>query len=50
MIKVNGISLEYVTHQDAVTIIGNVAEKYNQITLKVGKVTQFIESDDFLRY
>lgn len=48
--KVNGISLEYVTHEEAVTTIADIAEKYNQITLKVGKVTQIVDQEEFLRF
>lgn len=49
MVKVNGISLEYVSHEEAVAIIGNMAEQCNQITLKVGKVTQYVSQDQLLR-
>jgi C-terminal processing protease CtpA/Prc len=45
LISVNGISLEYVTHDDAVAAIASVVEQYNEIVLKVGKVTQFYTSN-----
>lgn len=51
MLKVNGFSLEYVTHDDAVAAIASIVEQYNEITLKVGKVTKFAMQDEAsLRY
>lgn len=41
LISVNDFSLEYVTHDDAVAAIASVVEQYNEIILRVGKVTQF---------
>ena len=48
LISVNGISLEYVTHDDAVAEIASVVEQYNEIVLRVGKVTQFYASTNEL--
>jgi hypothetical protein len=41
LISVNDISLEYVTHDDAVAAIASIVEESNEIILRVGKVTQF---------
>lgn len=40
LISVNDYSLEYVTHDDAVAAIASIVEQYNEIVLRVGKVTQ----------
>ena len=40
LISVNDFSLEYVTHDDAVAAIASIVEQYNEIVLRVGKVTQ----------
>ncbi len=39
--QVNDISLEYVTHDDAVAAIASVVEEFNEIVLRVAKATQF---------
>ena len=39
--KVNDFSLEYVTHDDAVAAIASVVEQFNEIILRVGKVTEY---------
>lgn len=41
LISVNDFSLEYVTHDDAVEAIATVVAQYNEIILRVGKVTQY---------
>jgi guanylate kinase len=41
LISVNDFSLEYVTHDDAVAAIASVVEQFNEIILRVGKVTQY---------
>lgn len=47
----NGFSLEYVTHDDAVAAIAGIVEQYNEITLKIGKVTQFtVQDESSLKY
>lgn len=46
LMSVDGFSLEYATHEDATALIESITQQYNQITLKVGKVTQFVEDDD----
>lgn len=46
LISVNGYSLEYVSHDDAVEAIAGIVEQYNEITLKIGKVTQFVVQDE----
>ncbi len=40
LISVNDFSLEYVTHDDAVAAIASIVEQFNEIVLRVGKVTQ----------
>jgi disks large protein 1 len=40
LITVNDFSLEYVTHDDAVAAIASIVEQYNEIVLRVGKVTK----------
>ncbi len=40
LISVNDFSLEYVTHDDAVAAIASIVEQYNEIVLRVGKVTK----------
>jgi C-terminal processing protease CtpA/Prc len=45
ILSVNDISLEYVTHDDAVEAISSIVEQYNEIVLRVGKVTQFATQD-----
>ena len=40
LISVNDYSLEYVTHDDAVAAIASIVEQYNEIVLRVGKITQ----------
>ncbi len=44
LISVNDFSLEYVTHDDAVAAIASIVEQYNEIVLRVGKVTRFYNS------
>lgn len=39
LISVNDFSLEYVTHDDAVAAIASIVEQYNEIVLRVGKLT-----------
>lgn len=39
LISVNEFDLEYVTHDDAVAAIASLVEQYNEIILRVGKVT-----------
>ena len=41
LISVNGFSLEYVTHDDAVAAIASAVEQFDDIVLRVGKVTQY---------
>lgn len=41
LMSVNGFSLEYVTHDDAVAAIASAVEQFDDIVLRVGKVTQF---------
>lgn len=41
LISVNDFSLEYVTHDDAVAAIASLVEQYNEIILRVGKVTNY---------
>jgi C-terminal processing protease CtpA/Prc len=39
-----------VTHDDAVSAIASIVEQYNEITLKIGKVTQFaVQNETYLR-
>ncbi len=40
-LQVNGQSLEYVTHDDAVAAIASSIEQSNQIVLRVAKVNQY---------
>ncbi len=44
LLTVNGISLEYVTHDDAVAAIASSIEKSNQILLRVAKVNQYYQT------
>lgn len=44
LISVNDFDLEYVTHDDAVAAIASLVEKYNEIILRVGKVTSLVKS------
>ena len=39
LISVNDFDLEYVTHDDAVAAIASLVEQYNEIVLRVGKLT-----------
>ena len=39
LISVNDFDLEYVTHDDAVAAIASLVEEFNEIILRVGKVT-----------
>jgi disks large protein 1 len=41
LISVNGYNLEYLTHDDAVAVIAGVVEQFDEIVLRVGKVTQY---------
>lgn len=40
LISVNDFDLEYVTHDDAVAAIASLVEQYNEIVLRVGKITK----------
>lgn len=44
LMSVNGFSLEYATHEDATVLIESITQQYRQISLKVGKVTQYSEN------
>lgn len=49
----NDFSLEYVTHDDAVAAIASVVEQFNEIILRVGKVTQYTTQtldDEVMKY
>ena len=41
LLSVNGISLEYVTHDEAVSAIASIIEQTNEIVLRVAKVSQY---------
>lgn len=43
LMSVDGFSLEYATHEDATALIESITQQYSQITLKVAKVTQFLD-------
>jgi C-terminal processing protease CtpA/Prc len=45
ILSVNDISLEYVTHDDAVEAISSIVEQFSEIVLRVGKVTQYATQD-----
>jgi C-terminal processing protease CtpA/Prc len=45
ILSVNDICLEYVTHDDAVEAISSIVEQFNEIVLRVGKVTQYIAQE-----
>lgn len=42
----NDFSLEYVTHDDAVKVIAGIVDEFNEIVLRVGKVTQYTNQND----
>ena len=44
--SVNQISLEYVTHEDAVTLIASAVDQSSEILLRVAKVTRYTEQED----
>ena len=45
-LQVNDFSLEYVTHDDAVKVIAGIVEEFNEIVLRVGKVTQYTAQNE----
>ncbi len=45
ILSVNDVSLEYVTHDDAVEAISSIVEQFNEIVIRVAKVTQYSQTD-----